>query len=363
LRIVHVCQPTTGGTAVLVRQLAQSGRKAGQDIAIACPDDGELHHWAAEVGVEWIPLVLARDPALRDLGTARQIRKLMLAADVVHLHSSKAGALGRLATLGLRSRPRVVFTPHAWSWYVGGQMDRVYQRFERWAARRADIIVLVSEQELIDGRHVLGPRAPLVLIENGVDTDDFSPIGPDAPRSDAPLIVSVGRLSHQKGHDRAIRALGSLTHRDVVLRIVGDGPDEESLRELVTTLDLQDRVEFIGAADPRPHLRASDIVLLTSRWEGMSLVLLESMSVGCAIVATRCGGTNILDGVGRTVENHETDDALVVDRLRGVLDPLLDNPTKRDELGAAARTRVLEQFSIERVIASYASVWDPSSPN
>src|SRR5690242_3970436 len=96
-RVLHVAQPTVGGVASYVRQLAAACRDAGLTTAIACPDEGELPGWARGHGIEWVELPLERSPTVRDALRIRELRRLMAAADVVHLHSAKAGAVGRLA--------------------------------------------------------------------------------------------------------------------------------------------------------------------------------------------------------------------------------------------------------------------------
>src|SRR5687768_9149078 len=96
LRLLHISQPTSGGVAVCVRDLARMGVEAGLDVTVACPAGGELSGWVQDVGARWRPIALDRSPQLGDLLRAVRMRTLLRSADVVHLHSSKAGALGRL---------------------------------------------------------------------------------------------------------------------------------------------------------------------------------------------------------------------------------------------------------------------------
>src|SRR5204863_113643 len=137
-------------------------------------------------------LDMARTAALRDPFTVLPLRRLARRCRVLHVHSSKAAALGRVAaaTLPRRARPAVVMTPHYWSWLVGGRLEGLYRWIERLLARRCDVIVAVSEREEAEGRSVLGPDARLLLIPNGVDRAHFSPEGPSAGRDvDHALIV------------------------------------------------------------------------------------------------------------------------------------------------------------------------------
>ena len=135
---------------------------------------------------------------------------------------------------------------------------------------------------------------------NGVDLCRFSPDGPVADRSDDPLIVYVGRLCHQRAPDVAVAALALMRTPSVRLRLVGHGEDRAAVEALVTALGLDGRVEFSGfRPEPAPDLRAADVVLIPSRYDGMALILLEAMACGAAIVATRVPGTSALGAAGQ----------------------------------------------------------------
>jgi glycosyltransferase involved in cell wall biosynthesis len=324
-------------------------------VTVVSPAHGDLRNWVEEGGAKWVQADLRRAPSKADFGATRAIRKLYRETDVVHLHSSKGGAVGRLATIGLKKPPRIIFNPHAWGWYVGGKLGPAYKLFERWAATRSDLIVAVSKNEFTDGRKVLGPSAPLELIENGVDLDSFTPLGQHASRTEDPLLVVVGRLCEQKGQDRLIRAIARPALSAVRLRIVGAGPDELALRNLAAALAVTDRVDFVGACDPRPHLRAADLVVLPSRWEGMSLGMLEALACGCAIVATHCGGTDALIGAGIVV-GPGTESA-VLDGLTHELVRLLGDPAEINRLRGLARTRAVECFDLADVESRYLAAW------
>jgi glycosyltransferase involved in cell wall biosynthesis len=101
-------------------------------------------------------------------------------------------------------------------------------------------------------------------------------------------IVTVGRLSAQKDQGTLLNALGLLKRRDWVLDIIGDGPDRVALEAQVAFLELRDHVVFHGFTNPLPFFQASDLFVLSSRWEGFPAVVLEALACGCAIVATDC---------------------------------------------------------------------------
>jgi len=342
LDVLIVSQPADYGVAIYVRELAGSAVEAGHDVTVISPPGsrGPLASWVKSVGARHHTLDMARRPALRDPLDVLTLRRLARGHDVLHLHSSKAAALGRVAaaTLPRRARPAVVMTPHYWSWLVGGRPEGLYRWIERLLARRCDVIVAVSEREEAEGRSVLGPDARLLLIPNGVDRAHFSPEGPSAGRDvDHALIVCVGRLSEQKGQDVAIRALALLSDRTARLRLVGGestAGHRRQLGELATSLGVAGRIEWRAPVDDTaPEYRAADLVIAPSRWEGMSLASLEALSCGSAMVATDVSGSEALGSAAVIVPREDPG------ALAGAIDVLLRDPGKRKALGLAARAQ------------------------
>lgn len=348
-----VSQPVTEGVAVCVRQLAAAGVAAGMDVTVACPAGGDLARWAAEAGAGWHRLRLVRPPAPSDATVAVEMRRLLRDVDVVHLHSSKAGGVGRVALRSMRRPPGSAFTPHGWSWLVGGRAAPAYRTVERALAGVTDRVVCVSDDELAAGRDVLGRAAPrATVIENGVDVERFSPDGPVAERGDERLVVCVGRLARQKGQDVAVEALALVDDPGVRLRLIGDGPDRDALAARAAALGLGDRVELVGpVAEPAPHLRAADVVLVPSRWDGLSLSLLEAMASGAAIVATKVDGSSVVGDAGVVVAPDDPP------ALAAAVDRLLADPDERARLGAAARARAVERFDVRRSVAATLDLW------
>lgn len=361
LDVLMISQPVEYGVAVCVRQLAAAGIAAGHVVSVVCPgtQSGPLAGWIKEAGARHIPLNLVRQPSLRDLRSIWAIRRLARGRDVVHLHSSKAGALGRLAvaTLRRRDRPAVVFTPHYWSWQVGGRLAKLYRFVERLLASRCDAIVAVSEQEAAEGRAQLGRAVDhLTVIPNGVDRERFSPDGGRGQRDpETPLIVCVGRLSRQKGQDVAIRALAQLGNRAAHLRLVGDeNPvgEREKLEDLAASLGVGDRIEWRGKVDdPAPEFRAADIVIAPSRWEGMSLVFLEAMACGATVVVSEVFGSDAVRSAGVIVAPEDPH------ALARELDALLDDEDRRRQLGTAARERS-KSYDVATTLDLNLALWN-----
>lgn len=359
LDVLIVAQPTEYGVAICVAQQAKAGVEAGHNVAVVCPDSsrGPLAGWIRETGAELIVLNLQRQPGLADLKAVGALRRLARNRDVLHLHSSKAGAVGRLAaaTLPRSQRPAVVFTTHFWSWQVGGRMAGVYLWIERLLARWSDAIIAVSDQEADEGRAELGAGAERIrVIPNGVDTTHFAPEGEIAERTDDPLIVCVGRISEQKGQDIAIRALARMKNERAKLRLVGDEyppGQRDRLQQLAGELGVAKRIEWWGkVSDTAPQFRAADVVIAPSRWEGMSLVFLEAMACGAAMVVSDVAGSQAVDGAGVVVP---TEDPATLARE---IDALLSDPAGRRRLGMSARERSAT-FDLDLTLNHTLELW------
>ncbi|MFI5620776.1 glycosyltransferase [Streptomyces sp. NPDC051567] len=357
--VLHLVQPVEGGVARVVADLVRAQTAAGLRAVVGCPRGGQLADAAREAGAEVLTWRAGRAPGpalpAEVLGARHLVRRVR--PDVLHAHSAKAGLAGRLAVRG--SVP-TVFQPHAWSFdAVGGATAALALRWERFGARWADRVLCVSEAERRTGT-AEGITARWSVVRNGVDLGHFRPGGPDrdhdrararaglplpaAFRGDGPLAVCVGRLCPQKGQDLLLRAWPELLAAvpGARLALVGDGPDAERLRRAAPP-----GVLFAGAArDVRPWLRAADLVVLPSRWEGMALAPLEAMACGSPVLLCDVSGAreSLPPGQGRhCLVPPENPTALAK-----ALGRLLGAPRLLAELGEQARQHARTDFDVRR---------------
>ncbi|MEU3313304.1 glycosyltransferase [Streptomyces sp. NPDC006662] len=357
--VLHLVQPVDGGVARVVTDLAAAQSAAGLRVVVACPDAGVLPGGARDAGAEVLTWRAGRSPGpglpAEVLGAARLIRRVR--PDLLHAHSAKAGLAGRMAVRG--SLP-TVFQPHAWSFdAVGGTTAALALRWERAGARWADRVLCVSEAERRAGQSE-GIHARWAVIRNGVDLTRFRPGHADRDRDRAearaclrlpaalqgagPLAVCVGRLCPQKGQDVLIRAWPevSATVPGARLALVGDGPDAERLRRTAPP-----GVHFAGSvADIRPWLRAADLVVLPSRWEGMALAPLEAMACGRPVLVSDVSGAreSLPSGHGRLCLVPPDDPTA----LAKALGRLLAEPRLLTELGEQAQQHARTEFDVRR---------------
>jgi len=357
--VLHVTQPTDGGVATYVRALVADQAGRGWRVGLACPP-GPLPEQAQLVdGVSVFAWEARRVPGPSVIPEGRALRALLrrLHPDVIHLHSSKAGLLGRLAAFG-RGRP-VLFQPHGWSFEaVAGPLRRASVRWEQLGGRMCERIICVSEAERERGRHA-GIKARMEVVRNGVSTDALRAVAnaqpPSAIRVDlglppGPLAVCIGRLSEQKGQDVLLAAWPQIVARvpSAHLALVGEGTDAARHRMPVGVLAAGPRV------DVPKWLAAADVVIAPSRYEGLSLAVLEAMAVGRPVVATDVDGMK--ESLGATagcVVPPEEPEALVAPVVAR-----LQEPERAAAEGRAAGRRARELFDVRRTHDELARLYE-----
>ena len=276
-----------------------------------------------------------------------------LRPEIVHLNSSKAGVLGRIAGAAARV-PIRVFTVHGWAHYASsGFAGRLYLWADRLALPLTTAFVCVSEADRkagIAARTCTDQRAH--VIHNGVEP------GPEPTRAKRHRvrIVSVGRLAAQKDFPTLIRAAMTLDPTRAEVTVLGDGPDRPAIEAEIARLGLTDRVTLAGEVDDVPdRLRNSDVFVLSSNFEGLPISVLEAMAAGLPIVASNVGGLPELveeGGNGTLVRPGDSEE------LSYALAALVDDPALRLRQGDASRRRVLESFSIDACRAAHRALYD-----
>jgi glycosyltransferase involved in cell wall biosynthesis len=316
-----------GGAGRHVLDLAKTLHRRGHDVhLIYSPHRAEPRHLAeiAALPITSEPLAMRRAPGLHDVAAARALAVALRRAgpfDIVHGHSSKAGALVRLADVGPAKR---VYTPHAFR-----GLDRSVSLPARLAfngaeivlgAARTDALIAVSSGELAFARKLHIATGRCHLIRNGVI--DMPAVARAQARAalglpgDAPVIGFVGRLSYQKAPERFVAAMRRAMPQvpDLHAVILGDGEYADAVARDLAASGFADRFVWRRTAKAQELMPAFDAVMMTSRYEGLSYVLLESLAAQVPIVTTDVAGARDVIGgsrCGLVVPN----DGTVIDRL------------------------------------------------
>ena len=382
MRVLQIMECTIGGTRRHLRDLAHGLARRGHSVEVVASTLREPRM------VEDLAAMEAAGIAVHQLAMVRPIRPLTDAGhalalagtvfdrrfDVIHTHSSKAGALGRSVGAMLSGAARV-HTPHTYAASFDGGKGQggespgppgVILATERLLGRVTDRLIHVSEGEREQGQ-ALGviPAARARVVPNGIDPKPFQdPHGGAGVRAEfgipsgVPVVGTVGLLNDAKGHDVLVDALAELP-ADVHVLLVGHGELEQPLRQQADRLGLTGRVHLTGWRDDVSACHdAMDIFCLPSRWEGLSYALLEALAAGLPCVSSAVNGSPevLLPGDGQPACGcvvPREDSAALAQALSG----LLSNEALRNELSAAAARRVPEAFTIDHMIDGTLAVY------
>lgn len=295
LTILHLLAPApVGGLETVVSSLAAAQSRAGHRVIVAptlsAPGEGASLLAALEgSGVEVVRLAV---PAKGYLKEHRLIRKLCSGRSVtiVHTHGYRSDVIGGLA--GRRCGVPIVTTVHGFT--GGSRKDRALEAVQRFAFRRFDAVVAVSQPqaEFLRTSGVADHR--IHLISNALATPK-APLDRAAARKafglpEGLIAGWVGRVSHEKAVDVFVDALSSIGDRVISGAIMGDGPERASQQTRAEVL-APGRFRWLGnVADAARYFAAFDVFVMSSRTEGLPIVLLEAMAARVPVVATAVGG-------------------------------------------------------------------------
>jgi glycosyltransferase involved in cell wall biosynthesis len=345
LKILHVVGTPGHGSGRQVINLAENMRDLGHELHIIYSGTRISPDFRCQLdglsNVQRCDVAMSRNPHPADLKSTFRIRSYIYRNgpfDVVHGHSSKAGALARVAAIG--SGAVRVYTPHAFV-----TMDPLLQRGERHVYRRveqilgrvSDGIIVVSDEERCEGISLGIPEQRLFVIPPAISC----PAGPARQIvrrtlgiEDHDICVGfVGRFVRQKAGDRLVRAFAIAAQRDAKLRLlmIGDGDARDQLHAEAERLELGRKVIWTGEIRSAEAFRAIDIFVQPSRYEGLSGSTAEAIALGIPVVATACGGMSSLveHGVNGFIVPQSSEDEIAVSLAHAIAALATDEPLRR----------------------------------
>lgn len=323
-KVTHILpHVAAGGATLAAMELARGLDRTRWDVKMVVGPgsggEGNVLEEMRGLGLEVIVLPdLRRAPDLRrDARALRQLAEVLYheRPRIVHTHGSKSKMLAPIAATVARIPVRVA---HIWGWEWAPARGATRRWACEWEARMTaegyDALIACSEAMRQQGlARGVGLERQYEVVPPSVDLARFNPNGRDRAREevrgefglppDAPVVISVMRLARQKAPEVLLGAAALLSALLPRLRwlIVGGGPMEGEVREMVARMGLEDRVALAGPRRDIPRLlKGCDIFALASRWEPFGIVYLEAAAVGLPVVGTR------VDGVPEAVAEGET---------------------------------------------------------
>lgn len=290
-----------------------------------------------------------------------KLAHIMRQYDLVHTHNSSPQLFAALA--GVLCSVELVSTEHTtsnrkrgWKWY---------RPIESWMYGRYKRVVCISkiaEEKLRE--YMKGPwlepnsekYGHILTINNGVDVEGIYRASPDADlmrqKGTRMAIVMVAGFRDAKDQDTLVRAMKLLPKNDFELWLVGIGVRQTTIKALANKLGVADRVRFLGLRTDIPHvLKAADIVVMSSHWEGLSLSNIEGMSAGKPFVASNVNGLReVTSGYGLLFEHEDEEElAHLIQRLH------VDTAFYHQVADRCYRRA--QQFDINKMVEGYEAIY------
>lgn len=373
IRVLRViARLNVGGPALhvsyLTRELDRIGYRTTLVAGTVGDTEGSMEYVARELGVQplYVPELQREISVTDDLVAARRLLQVIreVRPDILHTHTAKAGAVGRMAAaLAGSARPKAVvhtFHGHVLRGYFGPAKTEAFRQLERALARTSNALIAVSP-EVRDDLVALGvaPADKIAVVRLGLDFDARLAAPPDARArlrrelgigTDTFLVAWLGRMTEIKRADDLLHAFAAMRNRghDAQLLVVGDGPLRPDLEALAASLGIGSSTHFTGfRSDVGVIYAAADAVALTSANEGTPVSVIEAQAAGLPAVSTDVGGVRdvVRDGVsGFVVPPGEV--MAIADRLGR----LAGDEALRHRLGGAGREHAVSRYGIPRLV-------------
>jgi glycosyltransferase involved in cell wall biosynthesis len=319
------------------------------------------------VTVIMIPEMVREINPLKDFVTLMKLTAIIkkYRYDIVHVHGSKAGAIGRLAAAIARV-PVILYTVHGWGLKAGIFASRVvFRSIERAVSHLTTKILFQTQSDMDEAYvHKIGSRKQYVLIGNGIDLEAFLNYNRERSRvvrrelgiTNRKVVGTVGRVSEQKNPIGFIKIATQVLkqRQDVVFIFIGGGELLHSMRDKVRQAGLSKNILFIGPRDDVAEIVADfDIFILPSLWEGMPRSVIEAMVLSKPVVVHDIGG------IHEIVQDNDNGFIIPVDQHREFAERILH--LLRDEnlcmsVGREAR-KTAKRYDFNKVIRKTESIY------
>lgn len=336
-----------GGAQTHVIALNKLLLKNGHEVLVAFggKNRGVLGDWLADESIPF-QLVKCLKREISPLFDLLAFIELILLVrkynpQVIALHSTKAGILGRM--LKLVFNIPIILTVHGWSFSPGIPLflAKIYELIERFFARLLDKIIVVSDFDYnLAVQKSIGLLSQFVIIHNGID---LSSVSRNKRNLEVVNLVMIARFDDQKDHATLIHACQRIS--GVMLHLLGDGPKLQETKRLVRDLGMHEKVEFWGyTKDVSKALQTADIFLLISNWEGFPISTLEAMNASLPLLVSDVGGAceAIIEG-----ENGYCIPRANREILSQKIIMLRDDLSLRLSMGARSKEIVSDKFSLD----------------
>ena len=368
-KIVHIAQSAGGVAEYLYMFLKNLKNNDYENILIISQDyEEQLDRFKPYTTNIYIVPMIREVKLKEDLKSVVKIRKLLkqIKPDIVYLHSSKAGAIGRIA-LAFNFKTKILYNAHGWYFnaQISNKKKKIFALIEKMLAIKTDKIINISKNEYESAlRNKIASPKKMCMIENGIDFTKFE--NSDKYReetrkryniNDNEIVIGVvGRLTEQKDPMTSIKAfkLVQEQNKNVKFMFIGSGEMENDVLEYARQNNMEDKIIITGwVQNVEKYIPALDIAILPSKWEGFGLVIIEYMACNKPIIASKVGGImNIIknedNGILIEKENEES--------LKKGIEKYINDPVYKNNTINYNKEYMKENYNIKDVVKKHIDI-------
>lgn len=363
--ILHIIGQLGMGGAERQLYLLLKGLHPRYDFIVISYDEKGLDYMGAIKSLGVKVIVIPKGPGLIGrLKFLMELRNLIrtIAPDIVQTWLRSANFWGRIACMLSKERRRIIASIRN----VGEADTKILETLaERLLARKTDLIIANTAAAMNSMVHNKIPKKKIRVVHNGIDPElyDLSETKEEIRRQlslpqQKVLIGTVGRMMPQKNHAMFVEAAREILRKrnNVHFVLVGDGELHQNIEALISKYGLCEVFTLTGQRDDIPRLlRAFDIFILTSLWEGLPNVIMEAMCARLPVVATDVGGVSELIKHGENGFLVPPDDACA---MFDAVSRLIDDEELRIEFGHAGHRIIEKRFSLDQMCEATSEIYD-----
>lgn len=354
MKVLHVITYLSdgGGAEKLLEDLLPTMKEKGVDVSVAVLRHMDTNNYQRLKSAGINVITIGSGPKLYSLSKMRKLRPIMKQYDVVHTHLTPPFLMGAFNSF-LCPKSKFVCTIHNTD--TKFRHIPVLRSIEKWAYSRYNALIACSKEAEDSLREFWdNGKTTILTVNNGVKLEKFRKAEPSEEISQIPgkKITMVAVFRPQKDHECLIKA-AKLLPEDYHVFFVGYGALLDSLKQLTESIGISQRVHFLGKRTDVPNiLKASDFVVLSSHYEGLSLASIEGMAVGKPFIASNVPGLKEL--VGGYGELFEEGDA---EQLAGIISRLAANQEEYDAVSARCLERSAS-YDMNNMADGYITVYN-----
>jgi len=352
MKIIYIItrSDSIGGAQIHVKDMALGMIEQGHDVTVFA-GGSEDSFYINELRKNGIPYRIIKNlvrqiSPLTDLKCTFELKSAFAdhSPDIVSIHSSKAGIVGR-AACRLAGIP-CLFTAHGWAFGegVGWKKKLVYKYIEKSAQILCDKIITVSDHDREIGIKAGIRKEKMITVHNAMY--EIPPEYISEPTSDRNRILMIARFEAQKNHMLLLHALGKLSGIPWEATFIGIGSIRDQFIKKAEELGILDRITFIDQTfDIKTYMKNSDIYALITNWEGLPRSIIEAMRAGLPVIASDVGGVSelVTSGVNGYLVTNDPEE------VTSALEKLLTDKKERARLGASSREIYEKNFVFKRM--------------